>query len=131
MDKYDMQIDTLTYENDVLIYVVQDYDSIINGVPVMFLFATMTDSWNNKAELSVPETFVADVGVEFKYDVDAYDREGRILEFSSDSDLIHINKWSGKISFMPGTEDIGTYMVKIRVFDGIETTEKTVRLVVQ
>ena len=58
------------------------------------------------------------VGQDVSFLVEANDPEGGDLTFSDDTDLFNINPTSGRVSFMPGEADIGTWHVEVTVSDG-------------
>jgi len=129
-EKYGMEIDLLTYMDDIIVYVIQDPDSV-NDVEFMFLFAVMVEASNHAPVMELPESMTARVGQVFYYDVDAADREDEILHYSTDSEIFGINAITGEITFTPKSEDVGVHAVTFKVSDGTDTTEEVVNFVVQ
>ncbi|MBN2458383.1 hypothetical protein JXB31_04610 [Candidatus Woesearchaeota archaeon] len=130
MDEHEMQIDTLTYSGDTLIYVLQDNLSMIDDMPFVFMFGVKINTTNHPPELEIAD-LRAMVGENFTYRIDAYDREGDVLEYSTDSDFFGINIWTGAIGFVPREEDIGVHDVVFNVTDGIDTVSRRIRFSVE
>jgi hypothetical protein len=130
MEEHNLQIDSMTYSDDTVIYVIQDPQSVINEVPFVFLFAIKVNTTNVPPELDIPSEMTAEADKEFYYQVFGYDREDAVLEYSTDSDFFGINTWTGEIYFIPDAADIGMHDVSISVYDGIDTTTKKVKFMV-
>ncbi len=127
--EHGFQIDTLTYENS-RVFVIQDLETQIQGVPFIYLFATKTSGENIMPVIEMDE-IVANVGEEFNGEVSAFDREGDVMMYSVEiNDIgLAVNPYSGEIEFIPDT--IGEYTVMIFVSDGVDEASKevTVRVV--
>jgi hypothetical protein len=131
MEEHDLQIDSMTYSDDTVIYVIQDPQSIINDIPFVFLFAIKVNTTNVPPLIELPTEMTANVGKRFYYKVLGYDREDAVLEYSTDSKIFGINTWTGEIVFTPDAADIGTHEVMISVSDGIGIAAKKVKFMVK
>jgi len=131
MDDYDVQIDTLTYSEDTVLYVIQDPESVINDVEFMFMFGIRINTSNNAPMFELSD-MTAKVGEEFYYKVEAYDRENEWLEYSVvDQTLFGIHPHTGEINFIPAAEDVGVHDITISVSDGFEITSRTIKFTIE
>jgi hypothetical protein len=131
MEEHNLQIDSMTYSDDTVIYVIQDPQSIINNIPFVFLFAIKVNTTNVPPVLELPSEMTANVGKEFYYKVIGLDREDAVLKYSTDSEMFGINRWTGDIRFTPDASDIGTHEILISVYDGIDVTSKKITFTVK
>ncbi len=66
----------------------------------------------------------AKVGVPVDYRVTASDPDGDVLTFSDTCSLFDINRYTGRIYFVPTEEERGTHYCSISVSDGVATITK-------
>jgi hypothetical protein len=125
------QIDTMTFGEDAIVYIIQDEKTMLNGVPFTLLFGSLVDRFNHPAQLWLPDTLEMEIGAPYNYRVRAADKESRLLHFSTDSPFFVLNEYSGEIEFVPRPADYGEHHVNISVFDGYDTTTKKVKVVVK
>lgn len=132
MQKYNLQIDTLTSSGGIVTYVIDDNKSILwPNTNLMFLFATKTDMTKKKPVIDMDDVYYASVGEKFLLPIYATDENDDTLEYYSDSETIGIGTYSGMISFTPKEEDIGAHRVEISVFDGTFTVSKIITIMVR
>jgi hypothetical protein len=124
--EYEVQINSLSQGSDVVMYMIKDEQSIIEGdTPLVFLFATRIDTANNAPVILLEESnFRADVGQEFSLVVPVSDIELDLLEFHLSSNAATIDQLLGIINFTP--EQQGDYHMIILVSDGTNTASKTI-----
>jgi hypothetical protein len=127
-EKYEMQIDTIKFTDNAIVYVLQDNKTIYNGEPYMFLFGVLLDGENSPPELIAPDVLEGKVGEYMFYQFKANDREGQHLLFSVDDEYA-FNSLNGEFGFMP--EQPGEYALHINVTDGVDTTSKLIRVIVR
>jgi hypothetical protein len=126
MDKYNVSINTMSYEDDVLMYMIQDDNIVFDGYPMIFMFAVHVDEVNHAPELFIEDSMKAIAGEQFYYRVKATDLERQHLYFDSD---LPINMHTGEITYTPFEK--GEFSFNVTVSDGMATTGKTVRMVVE
>jgi hypothetical protein len=82
--------------------------------------------------ITVEDNYYAKVGESFEMNVLVEDEDvGDTMMFWDDTDLFDINPTTGVISFTPERGDEGTHTIKVSVFDGNITTDKTFELKIE
>ncbi|WP_182865476.1 putative Ig domain-containing protein [Rhodopirellula sp. JC639] len=80
--------------------------------------------------LSTPPTLAA-ANVPLTYQVDADDLDGDSLVYALDTTLGNIDPNTGRFTWTPGDNNVGTNRITVAVSDGIETTFQTFDIVVE
>ncbi len=123
--EYGMQIDTLTYGNDVLIYIVQDPKSKIQNVPYVFLFAFRASSENEMPIINT-ETLEVRYGETVQTYLDVLDRNGDLLFYYTDDPSVKLNAYSGYLEYT--ATERANHVVEILVDDGYDTVSKNITI---
>jgi hypothetical protein len=123
----DLQIDTFTYGDDTVLYLIQDNRSLAGTEPLLFVFATKMDVEAHMPVITA-ESLSARVGEEFRYVVDASDLDGDGLSFADDSELFDVDPVTAEIEFTPTSAGVHTFT--IYAFDGINEVSQEFTLTI-
>lgn len=123
MEEYNLRIDTMSNEDDKVVYVIQDPDNKIDDIPHMFLFAVKTFDENLPPKI-VTEKIQGVEGEEITGYIEAEDEDMDDLTFFADS-LFITDRYSGGYNF---TAPAGVYDVNVTVSDGKHTVTKMIRV---
>ena len=124
MRDYDIQIDTLTSGEDRVIYVLQDEDNEIDGLPHMFLFATRTFDINFPPVI-LTERIEGVAGEPVTGNIEAEDEEMDRLTYYAEP-LFVVGRYSGSYNFT--IDEPGIYEVNVTVSDGQDDVTETIEV---
>ncbi len=126
IDEYDLQIDTLSNNNDKVIYVMRDGENEINNLPHTFLFAIRTFDVNFPPVI-LTERIEGVAGEEITGFIEAEDEEMDRLTYYVEP-LFIVGRYSGSYNFT--VEEPGTYDVNVTVSDGEAEVTETIQVVI-
>ena len=121
---YDIQIDTLTRGNNKVIYVLQDENNEIAGLPHMFLFATRTFE-TNFPPVILTERIEGVAGEPVTGNIEAEDEEMDRLTYYAEP-LFIVGRYSGSYNFT--IDEPGIYEVNVTVSDGQDDVTETIEV---
>jgi hypothetical protein len=132
MEEYGVQIDNLKGEDGIVVYVIDDPQSVLwPGTNLMYIFATKTDLSDKRPIVEVEETFTVKVGERLLESIIAYDPNDDTLTYDSNSTEIIVNEYSGVFSYYPEEEDVGVHNVRFYVYDGTYIVTRDVSIIVE
>ena len=98
--KYDVEIDLLPYDKDVIIYSIYDEKSNYDEIPFVFNFA-IKNAYNSPPELDFIPNFIVGLNEEFTYNLTATDIDDSELIFYSKGSSLKVDSKMGNISYTP------------------------------
>lgn len=124
MEEYEIQIDTLTSGEDRVIYVLQDEDNEIDGLPHTFLFGSRTFELNFPPVIHT-ERIEGVAGEPVTGQIEADDEEMDRLTYYAEP-LFAVGRYSGEYNFT--VEEPGIYEVNVTVSDGQDDVTETIEV---
>lgn len=90
---------------------------------VITVNVTVSNTVNSPPVVEPVKDRTVQVGQDVTFTVEASDPEEDVLLYSDDTRLFDINPSTGRVSFEPTEEDVGTWQVEVTVFDGTHRTK--------
>jgi len=127
MGRYDVQIDSASYGDDIVIYHIQD---LLTSNPSELAFAVKIDRSNHAPAIRAAEEYTLAAGQEQVIRIGVSDPEDDPLMVSVDPNNYQYNMYTGEIRFTPPYRDVGMRTLTITASDGMLETQKEIRLLI-
>ena len=131
-DAHDFRIDALVYTPDrFLIITIADNQTIIKGLPYVFVLFSITNMSNTAPTVDIAEPVIIKPGQRFIYRVPARDLEAKIMAFYTNDTRFPIDPHTGVIDITAPSDLKADTRLTIYVYDGELASAKSVTLRVE
>ncbi|MCF7861480.1 hypothetical protein K9M79_04465 [Candidatus Woesearchaeota archaeon] len=127
MDEYNVNIETLNYGDDTVVYAITDENNKIGRYPYLFMFAIKFDN-SNHAPVILTDSIKGKVGEEMDAYIEATDADDDRLTFFAEKVFV-LDTTTGKVIFTPMNK--GTYFVNVSVTDGKVFSDKLIEVIIK